>query len=379
MSKIVEVVSGGLCTACGGCVGVCPYIKSIEDRVAVIEDCGVEGEGRCYYFCPRTFFDVDEMNGFVFGGRRSEEDVVLGRHISVLAARAKSVAMRKNAQYGGVVSTIISHALETGEIEAAVLTSGGGSCGGYDGGGGELLPTPVIARSKGDVLSCAKTKYFMGASLSALNKALKEGFESVGVVGTPCQIQALRKMQAYGDAVQSGGIYEKIDASKSVKLVVGLFCMWALSYDFLWYLRKHVELSAVRKLDIPVGGFLVFGEDFRKELPLEEVRRYVRHACDVCYDMTSEFADISVGALEGVPDWNTVILRTKLGERIFREAEKAGVLEVKELEVERLEHLRWASLRKKAKAWRRMHEFKVEFLRISELERGIVEGFPLEE
>jgi len=370
-NRIVEVLSGGLCTACGACVNICPYIRNIEDRIAIIEDCNVEEEGRCYYYCPRTFLDVDELNEFVFGRRRSEEDVILGCHTSVLAARAKSEAIRKNAQYGGVASALIAHAIETGEIEAAVLTSGG------EGNG--LLPMPIVAKSKDEVLSCAKTKYFMGASLSALNKALKDGFESLGVVGTPCQVQALRKMQAYGDAVESGGIYEEIDVSKSIKLVIGLFCMWSLSYDFLWYLSKHVEPSAVRKLDIPVGGFLIFGERFKKELPLEEVKRYVRRACDVCYDMTAELADISVGALEGVPDWNTVILRTERGEHIFREAEAAGVLEVKELEAERLEHLRWASLRKKAKAWRRIRELKAEFLKISELERKIVERFRLEE
>jgi len=36
-----EVISAGLCTSCGACVNICPYVKVVRDRVAVIEHCGI--------------------------------------------------------------------------------------------------------------------------------------------------------------------------------------------------------------------------------------------------------------------------------------------------------------------------------------------------
>ena len=48
-----EVLGTPTCTACGACVGFCPYIISFRDRVAGLEGCRKE-EGRCYRFCPRS-------------------------------------------------------------------------------------------------------------------------------------------------------------------------------------------------------------------------------------------------------------------------------------------------------------------------------------
>ena len=66
--------------------------------------------------------------------------------------------------------------------------------------------------------------------------------------------------------------------------------------------------------------------------------------------MTSEFADISVGVLEGRPDMNTLIIRTKRGKAIVDEAVREGFLVVEDMPEENLEHLRWAAGNKKKRA-----------------------------
>ena len=72
--------------------------------------------------------------------------------------------------------------------------------------------------------------------------------------------------------------------------------------------------------------------------------------------MTSEFADVSVGVLEGRPDMNTLIVRTERGEEIVREARRLGYLELAEMPQENLEHLVWAAGNKKKRGVLRCRE-----------------------
>ena len=56
-----EVVERQLCTLCGACVGMCPYLVAHRGRVVVMDDCNLS-EGRCYSFCPRGSVDPDEVS-----------------------------------------------------------------------------------------------------------------------------------------------------------------------------------------------------------------------------------------------------------------------------------------------------------------------------
>jgi coenzyme F420 hydrogenase subunit beta len=49
--------------------------------------------------------------------------------------------------------------------------------------------------------------------------------------------------------------------------------------------------------------------------------------CKYCIDYTAELADISVGAIGSPDGWNTVIVRTEVGERLFESARRANVVD----------------------------------------------------
>jgi coenzyme F420 hydrogenase subunit beta len=66
--------------------------------------------------------------------------------------------------------------------------------------------------------------------------------------------------------------------------------------------------------------------------------------------MTAELADLSVGTVEGKEGWNTVIVRTAMGENLLRRAKKAGIIETKSFPKDNLNHLIEASLLKKRRA-----------------------------
>lgn len=327
-----EVFSQNLCTSCGACVNICPYIKVVRDKVAVIEPCGLT-EGKCYDFCPRTLTDIASLDKSVFGKARA--DYSLGPYISIEMAQARDSEIRCRAQYGGVVSALIKYALDIGEISNAVLTRP------FD---AAMMPATLVVEESNQMAECAGSNYVSSATLAKMNEAAKQGKDSLGLVGIPCQVIALRKMQ-----------FSKHDTgAKGVKLVIGLFCTWALSYkDFSEFLKGKVDLSKVKRIDIPpppANIMIVETSAGEVKFSLDEVRKFIRPTCGVCYDMTSEFADISVGMVEGIEDWNTLIVRTPAGKKFIDKVKKAGVLNTKPLEKARLEHLKEASSLKKKRA-----------------------------
>ena len=72
--------------------------------------------------------------------------------------------------------------------------------------------------------------------------------------------------------------------------------------------------------------------------------------CTYCLDMTAEFADISVGSVEGIEGWNTVLVRTNAGVKLIETAKAKGKLETGHLPSQNLAHLKEAALLKKKRA-----------------------------
>jgi len=345
-----DVLNKGLCLACGACANLCPYINMVEERPVIIESCGLS-EGKCYDFCPRTYVNLPMLNKNVFGVHRS--DLAVGSNLVVMKAKSKDIEIKSTAQYGGVASALMTFALQTGEVDAAILTKSKDKLG----------SKPTLARNKKDVLECAGTKYIVSPTITGVTEAIRQGTRKIGVVGTPCQVIAVRKMQA-----------SKFEAgADKIGLVIGLFCTWALLPRAYSFIRNLTGSANIVKLDVPpppTNTLSIETEKDKVEVPLDEIRKFILPSCNVCFDMTSEFADISVGTVEGEEAWNTVIVRTSLGKKFFQRAKEAGIIEVAPLEKERLDHLREASLNKKRRALKEMESLKTSYLILREEDRS---------
>lgn len=320
-----EVVNTGLCTVCGACVGTCPYLKVYREKVVMIDMCTLQ-EGQCYNICPRTRTDYEELNKRVFG--KGRDDSVLGTHRRLVNGRAKDERIRKMGQYGGTVTALVRYALERKLADSALLARRGVK--------NPLLPEPMIATRAEQVELAVGSKYTACPNLSLLEKALKT-YKAPLVVGRGCQITAVRKKQMVNNEAQR------------IPLTIGLFCMWALDYRELEsFLSDKVDFDAVAKFDIPEGEFVAMLKDGRKiNFPFEEIKMKRRSTCDLCYDFTNEFADISVGSTELEDDWNTVIVRSERGEKFWDDALRDGIVEEKPFLEERRLLLRRASEGKK--------------------------------
>jgi coenzyme F420 hydrogenase subunit beta len=354
----MEVLKKGLCTSCGGCIGICPYIHVRKENVVVFEQCGMK-EGRCYELCPRTRLDLDALNQEVFGKER--DDFLLGTHKAIYMAQSARAGIQKKAQYGGVVTGLLTYALEKKLIDGAVLVNYSTDY--------SLLPEPVLVRTKEEILACAGSKYTAAPSLQILSESVKK-CKKLAYVGRACQIEALRKR-----------IKIEPEIGERIALIVGLFCMWALNFKKLYaHLVEKIDVSKARGFDIPYNRFVVYTEKKSVELEFEPIKGFRRSTCDVCYDFTSELADLSVGSTEWKDDWNTLITRTERGQKLADRAAKDKALRVKEFPGERVNLLRDAVLGKKKRVLKAIFEDKAcpEYLAVSDSEKKwIMEAKPV--
>jgi coenzyme F420 hydrogenase subunit beta len=328
-----KVLGRDLCVACGACLSLCPYLGSWKGRVVKLDNCDLE-EGRCFAYCPRTEVDLDDAHRTIFGKRY--EEIEMGPVRKIMMARSKDPLITKKAQTGGVVSALFDLALKEGVMGGGVLTP-------RDGG---LLPQGKIIRNRKDILRCAGSSYVSGPTLEALNRGPWKGEERIGIVGLPCQVLALARMKA--------SKLQKKTPIDRVGLVIGLFCTWALDYrSFTAFLKKRVNGLSIKKLNItppPERIFEVTSGNKLVRIPVDEIRPFIRPGCRVCMDMTAELSDVSVGTVEGKEGWNTVIVRTAVGEDLLKKTKKAGLIETQPLPRDKLDHLLEASLLKKRRA-----------------------------
>ncbi|MCX5862674.1 MAG: Coenzyme F420 hydrogenase/dehydrogenase, beta subunit C-terminal domain [Desulfomonile sp.] len=329
-----RVLEKGLCAACGACVDICPYLTAFRGKTVLLDRCSVE-HGRCYAYCPMTEFDSDRIGEFVFG--IAQEIRNLGHVRSVMASQSRDSRITSVAQGGGTVSALLAGALEDQLIEAAVLTGVGPK---------DNYPCGKIAVTENDILSCTGSKYVGAHSLSALRQAIDIGYQKIAVVGLPCQVRSLRKMMMYD--LKNENLKDRI------RLVVGLFCNWAFDgRDFATFLAHRFNVQVIKKLHIPpppANSLELETEDGLHVIPLDELRPLIQDACRTCPDMTSEFADISVGMYEGREGWNTLIVRTEIGQDLVRGAQERGALEIEAFPKTNLEHLQDASINKRKRA-----------------------------
>ena len=291
-------------------------VNVVEDSVRVLPSC--TGCGLCARICPAINKPAGGP-GF----------------IEAYTARTTLSDVRERCQDGGVVSSILVWALESGYAKAAIV-----------GGVSEtepLLPEPLIATSRADVVRSAGSRYTPSpnlALLKELSKAVGKG-EAV-LVGLPCQIRAFHNIRER----------KLLKYSNPIKLTVGLFCMESFPYrafteDILRGLLG-ADPREVKKVSIKKGALIVTMRDGKeKSVKVSELKGYMRGSCKTCTDLTSEFADISVGSIGSEVGWSTVLLRTEEGVRVFREVVSSGYLEAKPLSEASLKIVQRLSERKR--------------------------------
>jgi len=313
---VQEVQKKNRCHHCGGCVSFCSAINygalrfddkgsPCYDDVAKCIECGI-----CYMICP----EISELDNAI--KKQAQWSSPAGRIIGTSIVRASDEALRQKATDGGAVTAILLHLFETGRINGAIVsrTTDKGR-------------QPWLATSKQEIFDSAGTHFdashgmanfadtysTYSPSIKALKELRKEGIERIAFVGTPCQINTIRKMQAIG-----------IVPADSIEFCFGLFCSG--NFVFSGEEFKHIEKEfGFRHEDVEsinVKDEFIFTLESGKtiKVPLEKLNRVKRTACRFCNDFSAEYADISFGGIGADKGWTTVITRNPLGRAVLADA-----------------------------------------------------------
>jgi len=326
-----DVVTTGLCTGCSACVIACPhdvlgydssngvYKPYHFDTDGGIKDCthGDKGCTLCTRACPRFGLWEPEIDTFLYGRERSEEEVS-GIYQEVCLMQTTDTELLSGGQDGGLVSALIIYALQENIIDAALVSK-------LEGDGSTWKAIPHVARSRADVLASAGSRYTYCANPSAYSQAIELGSERIGLVGMGCQVSAPGAMAAR----RAGKI------ARRFALRIGLLCSKTFDdaiFDELFDEKYAIKRESIKKMNIK-GVFQIYTEDGGyHEIPLKEAHQWTREGCLMCPDFAAEHSDISAGGIGVYADWTLTVVRSDLGKKILDDMEEKNLILRKPIE-----------------------------------------------
>ena len=304
------------CSGCGLCVSICPVnCLNVYNGFGKIDEDKCIRCGLCYYLCPRTYLPVNVLNMVQEGALQIKNYSKVGQFLEAYSARTKIAEIAESCQDGGVTSTCLHYLFDANVIDMALGAKMSNT---------PWRPEPIILEKKEDILLTTGTKYVNNPNLKTLSEFNKKK-ANLAVVGVPCMMQALLKSEIYDVS---------IPALSQIKYRIGIFCMESFSYESLLkiYELLNVDVKDVKKTDINKGKFFVYtksGDELT--IPIKEIGQLAREDCEVCFDLTSESADISIGSIGSPSGWNTVLIRTEAGKELYNKLIENDLIESKKL------------------------------------------------
>jgi coenzyme F420 hydrogenase subunit beta len=310
------VFDSGVCCHCGWCSSVCPVnaIEVTADTLEIDEEICMKC-GLCFTVCPRSF-SIDQAYQSI---KKIDKSLTysekIGGYVNAYTASTTKDEIKKVCQDGGIVTSILEYLLENKLVDAVIAVQHSNDL---------WRPEPVIVENVKDLYKTGGTKYANAPSLTIIDKAKK--YDKLAVVGVPCMMKAIEK----GSLFPSG-----LPFFKNIKYKIGLFCMESFSYVDIIKLTKDKfdqDINELTKMNIDKGKFIInlkSGEEMAVDL--KEVKSYARNNCHYCEDLTSDYADISVGSIGSQGGYSSVITRSKEGDEIFKEVADAGLIEYQSL------------------------------------------------
>jgi coenzyme F420 hydrogenase subunit beta len=322
------VIDADRCVQCGVCVAACPT-DSIgvgeDDLPKLVKMC--TGCSLCWDFCPRGGLRHEAT--WKLGSARQEgdeEEICIEPNFKITGNGSawslegighvhESYSARvdptiEGAQDGGVVSALLVSLLEAGEINGALVAR-------------ESEEEPwkgeaFLARTPEEVRECAGSFYNQTLALAHVDFA---GYDlppnpRIAVVGTPCEIEGIKAMQARPWTWGSSQV-------EAITLTVALLCTKSFNYEKLMLEeirdKRDVNLEEVSRVDVMRGKLIVqdrSGETIFEE-PIRDFHGAALKGCDECADFMGHAADISVGSVGSADGYSSVLIRTEEGQEAF--------------------------------------------------------------
>lgn len=329
---LVSVVNNQICSGCGACIIICPksalkltldnskgiFLPVLDKNLCI--NCSL-----CCDVCPSIQSDLNGFNEFCY----TEElnNFLIGRYLNCFTGYSTDVSVRYTSSAGGLVTQLLSFALDSGIIDGALVTRMSQT--------DPFRPEPFIATTKEEIISASKSKYCPVPLNLALNEILRKDGH-FAVVGLPCQIKAIRKAEQINKTLK-----------KRIILHLGLFCSHTptfLATDFFLH-RINIKKKDVSKLDYRGEGWPGFMKVTLKNGCVIKVPEtsywaflgkdfFIPRHCLLCNDALNEFADISFGDawlsefLNDSIGTSIMVSRSYVGKRLLENAQSKGEINI---------------------------------------------------
>ncbi|MCU0984432.1 MAG: Coenzyme F420 hydrogenase/dehydrogenase, beta subunit C-terminal domain [Acetobacteraceae bacterium] len=275
----------GLCTDCG------------VSRMADHKACGTA----CQFIAP----DYPAMESRVHGRARDParpDELHFGPFRRM--ARARLAKPIPGAQWTGIATRIAERLLETGAVDAVLTMAPAAD--------DRWRPVPVLVTRAEGMAKVRGMRMGYAPLLALLEPAAAAGHRRIAVIGIPCQVYALRAIEA-----RLG--FERI-------FVIGTPCSDNTTterfWDFLRLLSDRPETITYLEFRADYRVELRFADGRRKEIPFLDLPisrlppDFFPLTCRTCVDYTNVLADITVGYMGGEGEqW--LLVRNERGEELL--------------------------------------------------------------
>jgi coenzyme F420 hydrogenase subunit beta len=272
-------------------------------------DCGISRSSepkRCGRACQFIRPDYPALERQVHGRARDParaDELHFGPFRRML--RAALAEPRPGAQWTGIATRLGERLLETGAVDAVLAVAADP--------GDRWRPRPVLVTRAEDMAQCRGMRMGYAPLLALLEPARAAGHRRLAIIGIPCQVYALRALEA-----ELG--FERL-------YVIGTPCSDNTTterfHEFLALLSdrpetiEYLEFRADYHVELRFEGGRVQEIPFLK-LPISKLPRdFFPLTCRTCVDYTNVLADITVGYMAGQGEqW--LLVRNERGEELLQ-------------------------------------------------------------
>ena len=258
---------------------------------AICTDCGLsrmQDAKRCGTACQFIAPDYPALELKVHGRARDParpDELHFGPFLKL--ARARLARPLEGAQWTGITTRIGERLLETGEVTAVLTVAPAPE--------DRWKPVPVIVTNARDMAAARGMRMGWAPVLALLEPAIAAGHKRIAVIGIPCQIHALRKIEA--------------DLGLDRLVVVGTPCSDNTTTE-----KFHLFLELLSDKPDTIS-YLEFRADYHVEIRFDDGRvkevpflmlpisklpaDFFPLSCRTCVDYTNVLADLTVGYMGG--------------------------------------------------------------------------------